>query len=97
MSLFDFNTRMAINKEVCCCNTKQKEAFIVIAVTVLITGILWRTSFLAPIKLVAVFLHEFSHASATWLTCGSVSGIEVNKSNYPYNFLNTIINTLIFR
>jgi len=81
MSLFDFNSKMTFdNGAVCCCNTAQTEAFIVIGVTALITGILWRFSVLAPIKLVAVFLHEFSHASATWLTCGSVSAIEVNEN-----------------
>lgn len=64
---------------ICCCNVSQVEAFVVIGVTVLVTGILWRSVILAPIKLVAVFLHEFSHASATWLTCGKVSGIEVNE------------------
>ena len=63
---------------VCCCNTSQLEAIIVIGVSAIITGILWNSSLLGPIKLVAVFLHEFSHASATWLTCGSVSGIQVS-------------------
>lgn len=61
----------------CCCNTSQTEAFIVIGVTALITGILWRYAVLAPIKLVAVFLHELSHALATWITCGEVTAIEV--------------------
>jgi hypothetical protein len=65
---------------ICCCNTSQLEAFIVIGVTALVTSLLWRSAVLAPIKLVAVFLHEFSHASATWLTCGRVSGIEVNEN-----------------
>jgi len=70
----------ATTKEVhgfCCCNTSQTEAFIVIGLTALITGILWRTAIFAPLKLVAVFLHEFSHALATWLTCGKVKRIEV--------------------
>lgn len=63
---------------ICCCNTSQIEAFIVIGATAIITGALWRSAVLAPIKLVAVFLHEFSHACATWLTCGKVSAIEVS-------------------
>lgn len=66
------------NNRFCCCNTAQIEAFVVIGVTVIITSLLWRSAILAPIKLVAVFLHEFSHASATWLTCGQVVKIEVN-------------------
>ena len=63
----------------CCCNTSQTEAFIVIGVTAVLTGILWRSTVVAPIKLVAVFLHEFSHALAAWLTCGSVKGMEVRN------------------
>lgn len=62
----------------CCCNTAQYEAFIVMGVTALLTGILWRSVIVAPLKLVAVFLHEFSHASACWLTCGKVNAIEVH-------------------
>lgn len=69
-----------VNDRFCCCNTAQIEAFVVIGVTIILTSVLWRSSILAPIKLVAVFLHEFSHALATWLTCGEVLKIEVNKS-----------------
>lgn len=65
------------NERFCCCNTSQIEAFVVIGVTAILTSLLWRSAILAPIKLVAVFLHEFSHASATWLTCGEVIKIEV--------------------
>jgi len=63
---------------ICCCNTAQTEAFIVIGATAVVTGLLWRSPILAPIKLVAVFLHEFSHALATWVTCGKVKAIEVS-------------------
>lgn len=62
---------------ICCCNVPQNEAFIVMGVTAILTGLLWRSVIAAPLKLVAVFLHEFSHASACWLTCGKVKGIEV--------------------
>eukprot|EP00591_Stephanopyxis_turris_P010793 CAMPEP_0195507416 /NCGR_PEP_ID=MMETSP0794_2-20130614/874_1 /TAXON_ID=515487 /ORGANISM="Stephanopyxis turris, Strain CCMP 815" /LENGTH=194 /DNA_ID=CAMNT_0040634093 /DNA_START=351 /DNA_END=932 /DNA_ORIENTATION=- len=30
-----------------------------------------------PMKLIAVFVHEMSHATACWMTCGSVKAIEV--------------------
>jgi hypothetical protein len=33
-----------------------------------------------PMKLIAVFVHEFSHAIACWMTGGKVTGMEV-KSN----------------
>lgn len=69
--------RLSYNERFCCCNTSQIEAFVVIGVTAVLTSLLWRSAIVAPIKLVAVFLHEFSHASATWLTCGEVLKIEV--------------------
>ncbi|OXA59668.1 uncharacterized protein LOC110843832 isoform X2 [Folsomia candida] len=79
MSILEF--RLNYNKHgMCCCNTTQTEAFIVIGATALITGVLWRSAVLAPIKLVAVFLHELSHALATWATCGKVTAIEVNEN-----------------
>lgn len=78
MSSNRFWPRVSYNNErFCCCNTSQIEAFVVIGVTAILTSLLWRSAILAPIKLVAVFLHEFSHASATWLTCGEVLKIEV--------------------
>lgn len=36
-----------------------------------------RTQILYPFKLLGVFVHEFGHASAAWLTCGKVKKIEV--------------------
>ena len=65
-------------KGFCCCNTAQWESFITIGVTAVITAFLWNSVIFAPAKLVAVFLHEFSHALATWMTCGRVTGIEVS-------------------
>jgi len=53
---------------------------VVIPVTAIIMGLCWSTMVFAPLKLIAVFLHEFSHALATWLTCGKVSGIEINEN-----------------
>jgi Peptidase M50B-like len=44
---------------------------------ILIHCLYHRTEFFYPFKLLAVFVHESSHASATWLTCGKVHGIEV--------------------
>ena len=34
---------------------------------------------LKPLKLFTVFLHEWGHAMAVWMTCGKVTGIEVNS------------------
>jgi hypothetical protein len=76
-SILEFELATKDQHGFCCCNTSQTEAFIVIGLTALITGVLWSSALFAPIKLVAVFLHEFSHATATWLTCGKVKRIEV--------------------
>lgn len=38
---------------------------------------LWNTALLKPMKLIAVFVHEMSHATACWMTGGKVTAIEV--------------------
>ncbi|CAB9524551.1 expressed unknown protein [Seminavis robusta] len=38
---------------------------------------LWNTVIVKPMALIAVFTHEMCHATACWLTCGKVVGIEV--------------------
>lgn len=40
--------------------------------------IMWDSWMLLPLKLFCTFLHEFGHASAAWLTCSKVNGIEVH-------------------
>jgi Peptidase M50B-like len=42
-----------------------------------INFLLWNTFLLKPMKLIAVFFHEYSHAAACWLTGGKVNAIEV--------------------
>jgi len=37
-------------------------------------------SFVKPMKLIAIFIHEMGHASAAWLTGGKVDKIEVYKN-----------------
>eukprot|EP01055_Gregarina_sp_Pseudo9_P002101 Gregarina_sp_Pseudo_9__2100@NODE_2463_length_988_cov_27_070601_g2266_i0_p1_GENE_NODE_2463_length_988_cov_27_070601_g2266_i0NODE_2463_length_988_cov_27_070601_g2266_i0_p1_ORF_typecomplete_len254_score24_78Peptidase_M50B/PF13398_6/8_7e39DUF4245/PF14030_6/2e02DUF4245/PF14030_6/5_3Rhomboid/PF01694_22/1_1e02Rhomboid/PF01694_22/0_81Rhomboid/PF01694_22/1_1e03TMEM220/PF15071_6/6_5e02TMEM220/PF15071_6/1_1e03TMEM220/PF15071_6/0_66_NODE_2463_length_988_cov_27_070601_g2266_i0123884 len=64
----------------CCCNTLQIVSLATIGASGLICILLWRSVFLAPIKLVVTFLHESSHAIAALLTCGKVTGMEVNEN-----------------
>ncbi|CRG95203.1 conserved Plasmodium protein, unknown function [Plasmodium gallinaceum] len=64
-----------------CCEKNQNITFISISVCVIINIIFWRCKILEPFKLLTVFLHEFSHASACWITGGKVKGIEVNKNH----------------
>lgn len=64
---------------ICCCNWAQYETMIVVGVTTIVTLLLWRSVLFAPLKLVAVFLHEFSHALACWVTGGKVKEIKINE------------------
>lgn len=60
-----------------CCNESQY-AFIGLYVGfLLLCWLTWKTSFMKPMRLIAVFLHEISHAIACWITCGDVHKIEV--------------------
>jgi hypothetical protein len=40
--------------------------------------LLWKTVLLKPLKLIGVFFHEMSHATACWLTGGQVNAIEIH-------------------
>uniref|UniRef100_A0A7S3JNK1 Peptidase M50B-like protein n=1 Tax=Aureoumbra lagunensis TaxID=44058 RepID=A0A7S3JNK1_9STRA len=62
-----------------CCRGRQVHVLIAIAIFVFFDLITWRVDYLSkPFKLLAVFVHEASHASACFLTGGSVSSLEVN-------------------
>ena len=41
---------------------------------------MWNTLLSKPIRLIAVFIHEWCHAVACWLTCGDVRGIKVYQN-----------------
>ncbi|ETI40575.1 hypothetical protein F441_13982 [Phytophthora nicotianae CJ01A1] len=69
---------MSIDWSLECCNDKQfLSIFLIICYAVAIFK-LWRVSILHPFKILTVFLHELGHATAAWLTCGSVKGMEVH-------------------
>lgn len=60
-----------------CCNDKQT-VFILLYIAYVILAILtWNSLLSKPIRLIAVFIHEWCHAVACWLTCGDVRGIKV--------------------
>ncbi len=48
-----------------------------IALTTLVY-LLWNTDFVMPLKVLVVFLHELSHALATWLTGGEVMAMSID-------------------
>jgi hypothetical protein len=60
-----------------CCNTEEIVFLCFYAGYVVAFFLLYSTVILKPIRLLAVFVHEFSHASACWLTGGKVKGIQV--------------------
>ncbi|CAG9473150.1 peptidase, putative [Plasmodium vivax] len=64
-----------------CCERNQNITLVSISACVLINAMFWKCKILEPFKLLTVFLHEFSHASACWLTGGRVKSIEVNRNH----------------
>lgn len=68
-----------------CCSRGQYITLSVIAAWALVALVLWHcricgVHILLQFKLLTTFLHEFSHASAAWLTGGKVKGIEVHTN-----------------
>lgn len=61
-----------------CCNEPQKAFAFLYIIYLIIICLTWNTGIVKPMRLIAVFTHEISHAIACWLTCGTVRGIEVN-------------------
>jgi hypothetical protein len=62
----------------CCCTSVQIQIIAATCVYSVLIFFLWDFQILLPFKLVVVFLHELSHALATWATCGKVISMEVH-------------------
>jgi hypothetical protein len=60
-----------------CCNDSQTLFILLYIAYAVVAVITWNTLVAKPIRLIAVFIHEWCHAIACWLTCGSVRQIEV--------------------
>ena len=60
-----------------CCDATEVVFLSAFAGFFVINLILWNTILLKPMKLIAVFVHEMSHAIACWITGGEVKEIEV--------------------
>lgn len=63
-----------------CCNDSQTLFILLYIAFVVIAILTWNTLLAKPIRLIAVFVHEWCHAIACWLTCGSVRKIEVHEN-----------------
>jgi len=60
-----------------CCGADETMFCVLFVGFFLGNSFLWNTPLLKPMKLLAVFIHEMSHALACWLTCGEVVAINV--------------------
>jgi hypothetical protein len=60
-----------------CCNTPAIVFICCYGGFAVITLLLGKLAILKPMRLLGVFVHEFGHASACWMTGGSVKKIEV--------------------
>lgn len=63
-----------------CCDTEEIIFLCFYAGYVIAFFLFQSTVVLKPMRLLAVFIHEFGHASACWLTGGTVKGIEVESN-----------------
>merc|ERR1711935_66291 len=63
-----------------CCDTDTIIFLSLYGIYSLFTMCFMNTIIVKPMKLVAIFIHEMGHASAAWLTCGSVEKIEVYQN-----------------
>jgi Peptidase M50B-like len=60
-----------------CCNDEQTLFILLYIAYAAVAVITWNTVLAKPVRLIAVFIHEWSHAIACWLTGGDVRKIEV--------------------
>ena len=63
-----------------CCNDRQTLFLLLYLAYICLALITWNTYLAKPLRLMAVFLHEMSHAIACWLTCGEVLQLHVYDS-----------------
>ena len=61
----------------CCCGDEEIIFLALMCGYLLANFFLWNSLLLKPMRLIAAFVHEFSHATACWITGGKVKAIEV--------------------
>lgn len=60
-----------------CCDNEEIVFLGLFGIYFVVDLLIWNTALGKPMKLIAVFAHEMSHATACWWTGGSVEAIEV--------------------
>lgn len=60
-----------------CCGAEESIFLAFYAGYVVLFFITWQLTIVKPMRLLSVFVHEFGHASACWMTGGQVDAIEV--------------------
>eukprot|EP00561_Arcocellulus_cornucervis_P004240 CAMPEP_0185821584 /NCGR_PEP_ID=MMETSP1322-20130828/25439_1 /TAXON_ID=265543 /ORGANISM="Minutocellus polymorphus, Strain RCC2270" /LENGTH=134 /DNA_ID=CAMNT_0028518977 /DNA_START=72 /DNA_END=473 /DNA_ORIENTATION=+ len=60
-----------------CCNDSQSAFLVLFTIYLVVCFLTWQSDLAKPMRMIAVFLHELSHAIATWITCGDVRKIRV--------------------
>jgi len=60
-----------------CCNDEQTVFLLLYIAYATLALLTWKSLVAKPIRLVAVFIHEWCHAIACWATCGDVRKINV--------------------
>uniref|UniRef100_A0A7S1UMM4 Peptidase M50B-like-domain-containing protein n=1 Tax=Grammatophora oceanica TaxID=210454 RepID=A0A7S1UMM4_9STRA len=68
------------NKEWSCCNDEQSMFIFFYIAFVAVALLTWKTIVAKPMRLMAVFLHEMSHATACWITGGEVKQLAVYQN-----------------
>jgi hypothetical protein len=63
-----------------CCGNEEFVFLCFYGGYVLLFGLIYKTAIMKPMRLLSVFLHEFSHAFLCWITGGKVEAIEVNNN-----------------
>lgn len=76
----NYNGEAAQSDKWSCCNDSQSLFILLYIAFAALAVVTWNTLLSKPIRLMAVFVHEWSHAIACWLTCGSVRSIEVYEN-----------------
>jgi hypothetical protein len=60
-----------------CCNDEQTVFILLYIAYVALAIITWNSLLSKPIRLISVFIHEWCHAVACWITCGEVRELKV--------------------